>query len=228
MKRNLIAVSAAVAVALTVLSGLIQGRMSGRWGSSHDLIAIGSRLNDVPENFGDWTLKSSGKLGEVVEEILQCKGSIVRTYFNRKTGRSVNLAVTMGPSGPISVHTPEVCYSSQAFDKSSQRRRIQIETPQGESNELWMNTFRSTDVNAQSLQVCYGWSTGDRWCAPEQPRFSFGASPFLYKIQIASRLEESGDEQEVTAYESFLREFLPVLGKHLGPIPQQDTDTTQQ
>lgn len=199
---------------LTLASGAIQGRMSNRWGVPPDMAAAGKKLEKFPRQFGKWELQSTEKMSNDVLAVLECSGYFVRDYRNEETGQSVMVAVLVGPSGPISLHTPEICYSSRDYTLQGKSQRVSIPSG-GNKDEFWAATFRTNNLEADMLSVYYGWSTGRNWTADDDPRFAFAASPFLYKIQLASPLPPGSDAEDRTICRQFLSDFLPVLRRHL-------------
>ena len=130
------------------------------------------RLGDLPEQVGDWRAEASEKLSDTTVNILECRSYLARRYTHQKTGETVGVLVLLGPAGPISVHTPEVCYSGRDLVMQSERQHVAIETQDGMA-ELWFAKFRSRDLSGTDLHVVYGWSPGDRWSAPDDARFAF-------------------------------------------------------
>ena len=144
-------VSLTVVVALTLASGLLAGRIRNRWGPSETMLAAAKKLQEVPRQFGGahndrWQLQSSETMSDETVEMLECSGNIVRTYANPRTGEEVSVFVIVGPAGPIAVHTPEVCYSSQNYKSRDTRQRVAIADAQGQDDQFWALTFKSKDV----------------------------------------------------------------------------------
>ena len=118
----------------------------------------------------------------------------------------------LGPSGPIAVHTPEVCFSSRDHKRIESRK----ETAVGESgDELWAMTFEANDLNANLIRVYYGWTPGNRWEASKNPRVSLASCPYLYKIQLATHLPAGMNIEDNDPCKNFLEDFIPVLKEHL-------------
>src|SRR5690349_16564380 len=93
----------------TLGGGWFQGRISNRWGEGQSLRQAADQLRKpLPARIGNWRLVAEQQVGEDVVQMLQCPAHIWRTYTNEQTGDTINVAVTIGPPGPISVHTPEV------------------------------------------------------------------------------------------------------------------------
>jgi hypothetical protein len=185
------------------------------------MLAAGAKLRGVPAEFGAWRLESSEELAQNVIDLLQCAGQFHRVYLNQETGDTVSVAVMFGPSGPISVHTPEVCYSSRAYAIRDPRQKTEIKSADGSHDAFWQVTFRSNDLDSEALRVYYAWSDGTTWSAPGQPRFAFAASPHLYKIQLAAQVSSTDEREQDDPCQGFLREFVPALRRCLaGPSTQ--------
>ncbi len=212
--------SLAAVIAVTLAAGVLQGRIRNRWGASESMLAAAQNLQDVPRKFGGpqndrWQLQSAEPMSDDAAEMLECTGNIVRTYENRRTGEVVSLFVVVGPTGPTAVHTPEVCYSSQDYEVRDVRQPLAIADEQGQEDQFWALTFKSKRVQQDLLCVCYAWGTGGRWSAPNDARFAFVGRPYLYKIQLASKLPRGTDLKTNDTCRQFLQDFLPVLRQYL-------------
>lgn len=195
-------------------SGAIHGRLSHRWGVAPNVEASAKRLQEVPSAFGDWEMQNAGSITKETLETLQCAGYFYRTYTHIKTGQSVQVAILLGPSGPMSVHTPEICFSSRDHTMEGERKKATYEIA-GQQNEFWTLRFRMNTVEAPILSVYYGWTLGGPWQAPESPRLKYAGTPLLYKLQMASYAadDEPGAIKDLPA--EFLKAFLPVVTKSL-------------
>jgi hypothetical protein len=130
-------------------------------------------------------------------------------YVNRETGEAVQVALIVGPSGPTAVHEPEICFSSQAYEIARPReKRFFGDDGHGESSSLWEVRFQPKDVGTGDLQVYYGWSTGGAWKASPSPRFEFGGSPLLYKIQVSAQI---GPQKENGPSSDPCKKFIDAL-----------------
>src|SRR5579863_4164034 len=110
-------------IALTILSGVVSGVLSNRWGAPARAQLSAAKLADLPDEFGDWQLQSELPIDKDVLEILQCVGNVHKIYRNRETGQLVNVVLLLGPPGPISAHTPEICYSTRDYEQLGAPRR---------------------------------------------------------------------------------------------------------
>lgn len=200
-------------VALTLFVGGVHGRLSGRWGPRPDVESAGERLKQVPQSIGDWQVQRIVDLEPDVVRMLQCSGSVSCVYQNEKTGDVVSMFVILGPFGPTAVHTPEVCFSSKDYKIIQARKKFTLSDSAESQDEFWDVRMQANDVSASGLRTLYGWTNTQHWQASENPRFSFGGSPYLYKLQISGPLPT--DDQNRDVCREFLTAFLPVLRKHM-------------
>jgi hypothetical protein len=192
----------------TLLSGAVYGRFTQRWGPPVDMHAAAERVAKMPHQIGQWQLQQERPMSDAVLETLQCAGYVNRSYVHQSTGQEVQVALYVGPPGPISVHTPEICYSSRAFEIIEQQKTWPFKPQAGPAHWFWWSTFQSRDAGSQKMRVYYAWSRGDEWTASRYPRFEFGGSRFLYKIQLSTFVGTSKDEGSSDSCQRFLEAFL--------------------
>jgi hypothetical protein len=198
--------------ALTIGSGLWHGRASNRWGIPTSVAPAAEKLAGIPSEFGGWRLTRDESLDPKVVEILQCQAHVNRVYQHQETGQTVNVALMLGPPGPISVHTPEVCYSGQGYESEGVRIAFSFAgAAADQKEEFWSVRMKSREEEGASQQVYYAWSAGNHWSKPESPRWTFRSQPYLYKVQIAGIVpdETEGGPAQTPAQglEDFVREF---------------------
>lgn len=217
MKHYLFALAIVLTAGLTILSGILHGRMANRWGPSSQTIAAAEKLEQLPTQFGDWRMKKSEKLSETTLNMLECAGYVARTYENRKTGEVVELTLLLGPSGPTAVHTPEICMGSQNYESRSERQPVAIRGADAAEDKLWALDFNINNLRGDVLRMYYGWSVGGPWSAPADARFTFVGQPRLYKIQLSSYAASTTIGSPRDPCLKFLQDFLPVVRSHLVP-----------
>jgi hypothetical protein len=209
-------IGTSILVGVTLLGGMIQGHISHRWARDQEFEALASRLRELPEDVGPWRMKASTSLPPDVEAVLECAGYVNRQYENRQTHELVAVIVLLGPAGPISVHTPDVCYSSQAYTVVGSPARTAIAADKGSPDELWCTSLRSRNLTDRDLRVYHGWTTGGAWSAPEQgARLAFAGQPYLYKLQVVGPLPTPVDDDASDQCRHFLNDFLPALRPYL-------------
>ena len=101
------------------------------------------------------------------------------------------------------------------YDIEGKRARLDVGPSDAGGDQFWGVTFRSLDPASGILRVVYGWNGGDRWVAPDNPRFTLRASRALYKMQLAARLPTGADPRDHDPCADFLEAFLPILDKAL-------------
>lgn len=195
---------------MVVGTGAIYGYYSQRWGAPPDLQAAAKRVRELPAAIGPWQLQSEEKMADFAVQMLDCAGYVNRKYFNADTGESVHVAITVGPPGPIAVHTPEICYSARAYTFEGQRKAIEIDDPSSERNTFWNLHLRSNQPLSDGLSVYYAWNDGAGWVASESPRFEFAGSPLLYKIQLATNITSDRDSSSTDAGHRFLQALVDL------------------
>lgn len=198
----------AAGLGITVATGVVCGRVSQRWGPVPDAILAADHLKSLPEDIGTWHLAEEQQIPGAIIDTLQCAGYVNRKYVDRHTGSAVHLAVIVGPSGPISVHTPEICFSSQAYSIEDPRRAKELVDSAGSQHSFWYTTFKSTNAIAEHLRVYYGWSSDGNWRAVESPRFEFAGKPLLFKLQISSYISPENSSSDKDPCQAFLERLL--------------------
>jgi hypothetical protein len=215
VKQSVFIFGMLVLVGATLLGGIIHGRMNRRWGGRQELPELAARLKELPTEIGPWHMRAEQPLAPAAEAMLECAGYVSRQYENRKTGEVVTMAVLLGPAGPISVHTPDVCYSSQEYTIRQAPEQTQFGANEGSHDELFSTTLQSTRLDAGYLRVYYGWSAGGPWSAPPDARFAFAGRPYLYKLQVAGSLSSPVAEKASDPCLNFIKELLPVVRQYL-------------
>lgn len=214
--RSLVTALAVVLVAgLTLFSGYLQGRLRNRWGTPADLVAAAQLLEATPTEFGNWKLTKQAPLSDNVARMLECAGYVSGSYVDQTTGEVVSAVVLLGPPGPISVHTPEICYSSHDYTQTGERERQEVPNAASSATAFWTLTFHANNLNGDRLRVYYGWSDGSQWTAAPRPRTTYAGQPLLYKLQLAANLADDAKPGTDDSGIRFLRDFVPVLQRQL-------------
>lgn len=201
---------------LVLLSGGVQGMLTGRWRTSSAWSTAVARVPQVPYQIGPW----QGRDLDV--DPLPFRQARVDSYWVRRYERTGQagacVAILMcGRSGPLAVHTPEVCYPGAGYQMHGSARRLTLPLPGGALAELWTARFRREEAGSGPLlQLFWSWSAEGSWQAPRWPRWTFAGRPFLYKLYVLRELADSG---EAVALQDpavdFLTALLPVLEQTL-------------
>jgi hypothetical protein len=206
-----------ITVAVTGYSGLL----TGRWGTFQGLDEARTALKALPLEIGDWKADKERELGEQSTAMLRIQNSyIFRTYRHTVTQEIVLLTIMVGPTGKITVHTPEICFGGKDYEKEAVRTSVPINVQRLSGDKevadafWWVNFVgRSLDVNNR-ISFYYAVSTGDAWVAIENARSTFQTYRYVYKLQAEAY---SGSAAEGDNVQRFLIDCLPTIHEHLRP-----------
>jgi hypothetical protein len=202
-------------LALVVLTGLVHGFWTGRWQQSRELKDAVARLDRVPLQAGPW----QGRAQEADAEPFARAGASrywVRQYADRRTGRAVTVILMCGRAGPMSVHTPDVCYRGAGFEVVAGPEPFRLSGPGGETEWRTLRARQGGPVPVD-LRVCWAWTADGDWRAPEQPRLAFRGAPALYKLYVLRETAPAEGGAGEGPCREFLRDFLPDLRRALFP-----------
>ena len=216
MNRFVLIFSFLIVVVCTLAIGRLQGQLTNRWGMRPDTKLAAERLrSELPKEVGNWRLRHEDQFSPAIVRTLQCPAHISRVYEHVQTGDSVTLAVILGPPGPTSVHTAEICYSSRDFTITGERRKLIVTDANGDMHTFWELPFKANDLRGAPLRVLYAWSTGTIWEAAQYPRFGYGGLPHLYKLQLAVSANPASQATDHDPVQDFLVDFLAQLQPRL-------------
>ena len=224
MKRKHLPSVPAIIVAMLLLVGgaFVHGRFTNRWGQAADTLDAAKILESLPKEVDQWQVRDEIPLGASALSILQCEGFVNRIYFNRTSGEMLGVTVLLGPPGPMTVHTPEICFPSRDYLQAGQPERLSLRQGEADLGDFYRVMFRPTSPSGTSLEVLYGWHDGQAWQAPDTPRFAFGGRPHLFKIQIVSQLWPNVTFGENGVAATFLRSFVAATSTNFTDSAQDD------
>ena len=91
-------------------------------------------------------------------EIGQIDGYLSRTYTNQGTGATVSLLIVGGKPGPISVHTPDICFSGAGYELKNTPMQTSI-TPEDDPSlavEVFSADFKKATDSTAGLKTALG------------------------------------------------------------------------
>ncbi len=193
------------ASAALVASGLVHGFWTDRWVPPADVARAAEHLDDLPLEIGPWRGHPvEVKPGEAGAGVAGC---IQRRYENEQTGAVVSVALVCGRPGPVSIHTPEVCYGASGYLVGNRQR-----VPAGGGHVWKTDAVRTTATDEVRLRIYYGWHSSAGWEAPDDSRLTFPREKVLYKLYVVRELG-GPDEPRDEPCEEFLQVLLPELGR---------------
>ncbi len=209
-------IAALMASSALVVCGLVHGFWTDRWVPPAETAQAAERLDKIPLEIGEWD-------GEVIdvkpgEAGAGVAGCIKRRYVHRKTGQAVSLFIVCGRPGPVSIHTPEVCYGASGFTVSSKEH---VQTAAGDI--FWRTEALRTNATEETrLRLYWAWNGGNGWSAPEEARMEFVKSPVLHKLYVVRELSNGSESGQREPCEEFLAILLPTLQRTLALSPSEN------
>jgi Protein of unknown function (DUF3485) len=211
---------------LVLAAGALHGSFTGRWHTSAELENAVARLDSVPLQIGAWKCDERQMLDEADLRRGGIKGHFSGRYKNKLTGEAVSLLIVCGRPGPISVHTPDVCYGGAGYRAVEAQKQKDLSFKGGGSLSVWAIPFKApAALSSSNIEVSWVWNGGDGWKAPTNPRWTFASYPALYKLYVVRDLpalasekkKDAKEKKENDASKSFLQTFLPELETVLAP-----------
>jgi hypothetical protein len=205
-----------VAICTLLATGLVDGFRTNRWGLSSELELASSRVEGLPMTVGNWkgtpaTLDRREMLAAGLD------GFVLRTYKNEATGKSFTLLLVCGRPGPVSVHTPEICYPGAGYE-IVQAHPVKIQVGAESGGDFLMADFeRRETIPADRLRVYWSWNASGTWSVPESPRILFAPHPVVYKLYLISAVTKYREQSTEDGMADFLGQLLPELRAVLFP-----------
>jgi hypothetical protein len=170
-------------------------------------------LEQVPVTLGDWDGEALEFAGEPPRDVA---GHLYRRYLNRRTGDVVTVALFGGRPGPISIHSPDACWTGAGY-QMVQPTRHEMAGPEGARAEFRTAQFvRRRAAEQTRLRIFWAWSDAGSWGVPENPRMTYAGSPVLYKLYLIREL--STDKEGPLAEDpcnDLVRSLVPELRRVL-------------
>lgn len=204
----------AVVLILICTAGLLNGHWTGRWDSGNATAEAAQRVDALPLSAGDWVAEPIA-INPREKAIAQADGLISRRYTNRQTGQVVNLMMLCGRPGPISVHTPDVCFPGAGYREVGDASQFAI--GDAAKDRFWVRHFERETPGSMPTRVLYAWNDGDSWQASANPRFEHAGKPALFKLYVLRSLTNRDDAFDSDPAVDFIRKLLPQLRNVTGP-----------
>ena len=199
--------SALLASAALIACGLVHGYWTDRWQPPVETAAAAARLETLPLDLGDWQgTEIEVKPGQGGPGVAGC---IQRRYVHR-SGVAVSMFLVCGRPGPVSIHTPEVCYGANGYLVGS-RSRVTIEE---RGDTVWKTDAVRTTVSEETrLRLYWAWNGGATWKASDDARLEFARHPVLHKLYVVRELNSLTEGGRREPCQEFLNVLLPALEK---------------
>src|SRR5688572_8013152 len=135
---------ATICCLVVIGSGVAAGLFTNRWKPAADYEPVQAGMNSLPTALGSWT----GRTTSIERDALDLGGiqaHLSREYRDARSGRTIQVLWVAGKPGPISVHTPDVCFQGAGFVPTSDPVLVQV----GSSGaRFWRATFMNKTAAA--------------------------------------------------------------------------------
>jgi len=211
-----------IAAGVLLVDGYLCGRCNGRWHEAAELTQAAKVRERLPLTCGtrdEWQGKDLEPLDARTFQIAGFNGYLMRQYQNQRTRAVVSVFVAWGRPGPLSVHTPEVCYGGVGYAlEATKRWSPRVDAGDRISGDFWTSTFSKNDSGApKRLKLIWSLNKHGVWLAPDHPRWTLADAPVVFKVYVSQEYFQRGNatDRAPEAPEDFLRAFLPQLNQAL-------------
>jgi hypothetical protein len=189
--------------------GIVHGLWTDRWAHRSDLAQAAATLDSLPLVLGDW---HGTNLDQAGERATAMAGTLSRRYLHRPTGKVVSIYIGCGRPGPVSVHTPEVCYAGSGYQVD---RLATFAVPSGSDmprGEFWTARFVKEKADGRTnLRLFWSWHAAGQWQIADNPRLAFAGERLLYKLYVIREMTGGDEPVETDPCVDFLRQLLPAM-----------------
>jgi hypothetical protein len=206
----------ATAMAAVLLTGLVHGYWTERWASRQGpSAAAAARMDALSNVLGQWEGEPMDAAPRQTDGIT---GHVYRRYVHRQNGHSVAVALFCGRSGPVSIHTPDVCYAGSGYDVGTpSRHTIAGRAGAPPADFKTAQFFKTSATDRSQLRIFWSWNATGAWTVPDNPRFAFAHRPFLYKLYVIREMTESTESLEGEPCRELMELLVPELQRCLFP-----------
>ncbi|HJT76328.1 MAG TPA: exosortase-associated EpsI family protein [Gemmataceae bacterium] len=214
--------SVVAGLAVLLLCAVVHGRWTNRWGPAPELEEAAARLARVPRTVGDWE-GVDAELSAGDRQATGGAGYLLRRYTNRRDGRSVLVFLLCGRPGPVSVHTPDVCYESSGYEMIGEPAPRSVKFGAAAPAE-----FKTVEVRPGALSpgaplhVYWSWGADGAWRVPRSPRLAFARQRVLFKLYAIVPAEADAGPAKDGPTLAFLRQLLPKVQRRLFPDAESE------
>jgi hypothetical protein len=202
--------AAALASATLIVTGLVHGFWTDRWGNAVEPAEAAARLQDVPTTLGDWEVREGESKPAAVDPHLA--GTLQREYVNVRTGQKVAIMLVCGRFGPVSIHTPEACYGASGYQVGG---RTRVAAPAGRGDFWTADAVRTTANEETKLRIYWAWNAGKGWSPADDARQAFARVPVLHKLYVVRDLNTLEENTRTDPCLDFMQLLLPELDRVL-------------
>jgi hypothetical protein len=209
------ALTLTAAALLLILSGLVHGLWTQRWGASAEFATAAARLRGFPTNLGKWAGRPL-ELDPVLMTQAEAAGYVARVFRHHTKGE-VRMILICGRPGPISVHTPEVCFPGSGMAMEAKPAHHIFSSRDTDHADFLVGQFRNSGPVRRFVRAFWSFNDGSGWKTPGEPRVAFGRARILYKLYLVRDLEKPDESLKDDPARDLMRVLLPELAQCLSP-----------
>jgi hypothetical protein len=173
---------------LFTVGSIVHGSFTGRWKPLPPIDTYSQRLMHLPAIMGPWVAVDAPLDDPDSLASAGIQAYFSKSYRNQQTHEQISVLVVCGRPGPISVHTPDICYRSAGYTATNEPSLVDLKTPANKKVRVWSANFLppSSRVGALPLQIQWTWIGEKGIESPANARLAFAFLPALFKIYIVA------------------------------------------
>lgn len=118
-------------------------------------------------------------------------GFVSRRYLHRGSGAEVMVLLMWGPAGPLSAHSPELCFGGAGYALDAPPTIARLPVDRAGKAEFFHGRFHRPESSLpDGLELYWAWRADGLWRISDRPRLAFAGATRLYKLYVARSLAE--------------------------------------
>ena len=168
------------------ITAFLHGQLVGRWVPLPPIQEYTQRLSKIPPQIGEWSATEAPLDDPDSLASAGINAFFSKIYQHSRTGEQVSVLIVCGRPGPISVHTPDVCYRGAGYVPITEPALIDRKLSAEQAVKLWKMSFSppSSRLGSAPLEIEWTWISNTGMQSPANARLAFASSPALYKIYL--------------------------------------------
>ncbi len=208
-------IAVAIGSVSLIAAGVVHGFWTERFQPAVAPQAAAERLERLPMQLGPLFQNRAEWEGETMPIKLSeagngVSGCLQRRYVNVRTKKTVVVYLICGRPGPVSIHSPDVCYAASGYSVEPSHKS------KAAASEFWETTALRTRASEEvRTRIYWAWNNGSGWHAADDPRQEYVRSPVLHKLYVLRELDGPDDKTQPDPCEQFMPYLLPALERAL-------------
>lgn len=217
LQRHKRSVAVLLGLALIALTGLVHGLWSNRWSQSEALGQACSRLEKLSMTLGAWKSRAQ-TISEDRLTQAEIQGYARRFFTHPEHSQPIGMLIMCGVPGPVSVHTPQYCYSGAGYTMVGEPMKIEIPLQDKSIAKVFTARFYKPQApGSPPLRIFWTWSVGEGWEAPSMPRWTFRRASALFKVYVMREMTSLDEPLLEDPCITFMKEVFPLMDRELFP-----------